>query len=862
MVIVLIANHASVFAEDWKTLRAKVDSYYQQGQYEVAIEYAQKALIQAEKEFGKDNVYYADTQNYLALLYQNLEQYTKAEPLYLQSMKIFKIKLGEGHPYYGAAVFNLGNLYHTIGKYKDAEKMFKLAMAIYKQNYGDQDKEYARPTYNLAKLYFDMKEYKKAEKYFIEALLIYRKVYGAGHMSYITGVVELANLYKITNKFAKAESLYKELLQIYKQLYGEDTVEYAHALSNLAIVKDFLGKDIDAEKMLNQALAIYDKFYGQNHQYYIRTLQYLARVYDNLNDYDKSKDLWFRVLNIYLTKIKHYFPTFSEKEKGVFYNSVQPFFEEFNSFVYKWRTQHPELIGEMYNNQLETKALLLNATSKVRRRILNSGNQVLIDKFNEWIALKERLATFYTLSKERIEKSHIDIPSFENKANKIEKELSRESELFHKEFSKKRITWKNIQSTLKDKEAAIEIVRFRHFNHKWTDTVYYAALILNTNTTDNPDLVVIQNGNQLEDEYLHNYKNMIKHQLLDRDSYRAYWEKIQKELTNIKTLYISLDGVYTQINLLTVKFPDNKYLIDTFDINIVHNTRILAEDKIENVQNNKHFAELIGYPDYNYDKTKDKIAMLEKSNSNNIGKLELKPESPWDNFKIAKAKQDLKDVKVSELPGTEKEINDLSNILINNNWKVEKYLRKDASESSVKKVKSPTVLHIATHGYFLKDIENNPESSAFGVDTKHAMENPLLRSGLLFSGASLEIAGTKNEDINSNDNGILTAFEAMNLDLDNTELVVLSACETGLGEVKNGEGVYGLQRAFEVAGAKAIIMSLWTVNDYTTQELMRFFYQNWLKSGDKKQAFKKAQLEMKELYNSPYYWGAFVLITE
>ena len=108
IMVVFLANYFNSFAEDWKTLRAKVDSYYQQGQYEVAIEYAQKALKQAEKEFGKENIYYADTQNYLALLYQNLGQYTKAEPFYIASMKIFKKKLGDGHPYYGTAVFNLG----------------------------------------------------------------------------------------------------------------------------------------------------------------------------------------------------------------------------------------------------------------------------------------------------------------------------------------------------------------------------------------------------------------------------------------------------------------------------------------------------------------------------------------------------------------------------------------------------------------------------------------------------------------------------------------------------------------------------------------------------------------------------------
>ncbi|MBC7450134.1 MAG: CHAT domain-containing protein, partial [Cytophagales bacterium] len=206
---------------------------------------------------------------------------------------------------------------------------------------------------------------------------------------------------------------------------------------------------------------------------------------------------------------------------------------------------------------------------------------------------------------------------------------------------------------------------------------------------------------------------------------------------------------------------------------------------------------------------------------------------------------------ISSLPGTKFEIENIKIQLTAKGYKVTTYVQTEASEQNIRKIKSPKILHFATHGFFIKEADS--DNKTMGIESGRSALNPMLRSGLLVANAEAAIEG-------KSEYGILTAYEVMNLNLDQTEIVIMSACETGLGDVKNGEGVYGLQRAFLVAGADVLIMSLWKVNDEATQKLMTSFYKNYLVLNDKQKAFKAAQNELKILYKFPYYWGAFVLV--
>jgi CHAT domain-containing protein len=321
-------------------------------------------------------------------------------------------------------------------------------------------------------------------------------------------------------------------------------------------------------------------------------------------------------------------------------------------------------------------------------------------------------------------------------------------------------------------------------------------------------------GNQFESKALKQARNSARYHVKDKLSYTTFWAPLQNKIPDGSTVYLSSEGAFSQFNLEMLTDKSDKYILDKIELVQVTNTKELLRYgyNAEKQKGSEGSSEIVlgGNPDFYLN---DSIHY---------------------------------EIRINDLPGAAKEVEDLSNLLISNNTKVTKVMGGELTEDWVKELKNPKVFHIATHGFY-SDVKNSEDESS-----------ALLNSGLLLSGAG-EILSTESH-VNSQD-GILTAYEAMNLKLDHTDLVVLSACETGLGEVKAGEGVYGLQRSFLIAGSKAIIISLYKVSDEVTQKLMLEFYANWSKSGDIRKSFIIAKQKIKNEYpDIPIYWGAFVLI--
>jgi CHAT domain-containing protein/tetratricopeptide (TPR) repeat protein len=793
-----------------KTLSNQGLLYATMGRYTQAEGFTAEALEIRKNKFGEGNIGVAASLNNYGVLHYNLGRYNEAEKDLDASLNIVKSNNMQSAMPYAIVLNNQAMLFQAIGRYEEAEKILKEAIAVAEKLQSSKSTNHLKFLSNLALLYQQMGKYPDAESIYLGM----EKRLGKNNPDYASMLNNQAALYLVMGKEDKVEELLKKSTAIYKSNFGEENPAFAESTSDLGNFYRYKGRYAEAQPLLEKALSIREKTLGKNHPQYAQSQEDLAILFWKQNKTDQAYTTYKEVMDKSLDFINHYFPPMSEAEKTKYWDVLSPRFQRFYNFAIESNSANPKLLTDLFDYQIATKALLLNSTNKVKQSILSSGNAQLIRDYISWVDAKEQLARLYAYSKSELKEQKINLDSIERAANAMEKKLSEQSKDFSQGFSSARITHDQIKNLLSDIEAVIELIRVRKYDQNFTNDSKYVALVI-TKAAALPKIVVLDNGQQLDGRYLKYYRNTIQQKTEDTYSYDQYWSKIDPALQGKKMVYLSPDGVYNQINVNTFRKPGGGYILNQYDIVIVGNSKDLLTIKSKKPAAPKKTATLLGFPDYG-------------------GST------------------------IAALPGTKIELDGIAKILKASGYQVNQLMQKTATEASLKSVKAPTLMHIATHGYFLQDVEKS--TSTFGVHLENANDNPLLRSGLMLAGAANTVSGKSMPNLQSNDNGILTAYEAMNMNLEGTNLIVLSACETGLGDVKSGEGVYGLQRAFLVAGADALIMSLWKVDDAATQMLMTNFYTNWIKLGNKQKAFKQAQSQLMAKYKDPYYWGAFVMM--
>jgi CHAT domain-containing protein len=784
--------------------------YATMGRYNLAEYHSSEALSIREQTLGKESKAYAASLNNMAVLYQETARFNESENYFNEALSTVEKLFGKEAQEYAVVLNNQSILYAEIGRIDQAVGKLSTAIAIVEKLNVNLNSQVGFQS-NLALLYQQTGKLTEAEAVYLR---LEKKLKVIADNPYYGGILNsLGLLYIQMDKMDKVEDYLKRAADFYlKKFKSKDNPNYAKVLNDLGNFYRMQGEFAEAEQNLTEALRIRGIALDSNHPDYVKSQEDLAILYWKKGDLAKAESSYKISMDRSLDFINRYFPPMSEAEKTKYWDVLHPRFQRFYNYCLEASVTNPDVAQTMYNYQIATKGLLLNTTNKIKKAIFASGNNELIKDYVAWLDKKETLARYYSLSKEDLSNQKIDLPTLEKEANDMERSLSQRSSDFSQGYGADNVDFSQIASVLTDQEATVEFIRIQSYDKNFTADSKYAALIL-TKGMATPKLVVLDNGNQLETRYAKFYRNAIQQKSADTYSYDQFWARVDPALAGKKILYISADGVYNQISLNTLKKNDGPYLLNQYDLITVGNSKDILELKNRKTVAAKKNAFLLGFPDYGGDA-------------------------------------------VAALPGTKVEIDNLIKILKTGGYQTTPYVQKTATEAILKSLKGPAIVHIATHGYFQPDVEQ----SAAGVNQENARNNPLLRSGLLLAGASPTLKGELMPNLESNDNGVLTAYEAMNLDLEGTDLIVLSACETGLGDVRAGEGVYGLQRAFLVAGAKAMVMSLWKVDDAATQALMTNFYTNLAKGGSKAKAFKQAQLQLMTKYKDPYYWGAFVMV--
>jgi CHAT domain-containing protein len=333
------------------------------------------------------------------------------------------------------------------------------------------------------------------------------------------------------------------------------------------------------------------------------------------------------------------------------------------------------------------------------------------------------------------------------------------------------------------------------------------------------------------------------------------WSKIEPNLNGVDYVFLSPDGDMNLLSFASLPCKDGSYLGEKYVFNTIASGRDLLRKPID--AGGKPEFVVFADPEFSSaSQTRNVVAALPG------GEV----------FRSAFADRGIfGGVNLPALPGTREEANAAAALFKTSGIDAKAFFGADATETAVKSVSKPGYLLLATHGFFLQDpswTRERKDTSGFGGDqgpvkVSLALENPMHRSGLAFAGAQRAIKGDAIPE--GEDDGLLTAEEVVTMDIEGTKLVNLSACETGLGEVRRGEGVMGLRRAFVMAGCNALVMSLWNVPDKSTQELMNSFYQQYLKTGDPVRSLAEAQRSMLKTRRAnaqptnPYYWGAFAV---
>ncbi len=871
--------------------------------FTMAEKYITKAIDIRKRILGKDHLDYLKSLGNLGSLYFEIGDYDQSEPVLLEVVSGFaRLEDWVSH---SQVLSNLAIMYQMSGNYQKCESAFLQSL-----DYWEREQKLEHPFYlvilgNLARLYVDMGNFEKGESILLHYFELQDRLDKPNPISYATALTTMSNIYAFKKEPDKEENMLLKCLSIEKEVYDRDHPELGATLANLGNFYMRIGRYDEAEKYLKEGFSILDKSFGPVSETSARNRMNLADLARARGDFEEADSLYLETRDL----IKRVFRPQHEMNRSICWSMT--------SFYYDRHDYHKAVIhlleliqfseerirnasnhlstGEMEHylssfqgadhllysilfdlnkqeinlrdmiNQISELGFDLSLTRKMylmlnERQMLgfSKGDSLLSSKFQNLKSLHRELAYLYTLPGDHQEKTG----ALSDNINKLEKELMIASSDFR--VAGTRVTWDSLQKELDDHEIVIEFVHFKYQN-ELSDSILYAALLLGPGYRapqfiplfEERQLVGLLDSLQWRNEAWMSQKDEdngmnILHDLI--------WSPLIPYLEAVQHIHYSPSGLLHRMPLMAIPSKDGGLLGDRFTFHQLGSSRQLYINR--NVPSGdmppSSTASVFGGIHYEMDST----AIL-SANQNFMISDSTDLDLLGAGLRASIRSSTYSPKGWSYLPWTEVESKTIAAIVRQQGIKVDLFSGFQATEDHLHYLgvhkPSPRILHFATHGYFFPDPGNDPAAGSTNEPAFKVSEHPMIRSGLIMAGANhVWTGGTPLKNL---EDGILTAYEVSQLDLSETELVVLSACETGLGDIRGDEGVYGLQRAFKIAGARYLIMSLWQVPDFATQELMTLFYTYWLKEKmELPDAFRKAQQAVREKKPDPFYWAGFVLV--
>ncbi|MEO5346569.1 MAG: CHAT domain-containing protein [Magnetococcus sp. YQC-9] len=839
--------------------------YRRQGRLAEAEKLYAKILDGYRKVVGTEHQASINVMNNLGLVFENEGLYDEAEPLLRAAMMASKKVAGEDHPETLATVNNLALLHESQGNFDKAEPLYRQAILASTRNLGEKHPDAVAFVNNLAYLMMLQQNHKEAEPLFRKVLTLWSELYGEGHQKTLKAMNNLARVQHKLGAKEEAEKLFKKALAKRQEVLGAKHMDVIRSMRDLGVLYLDTGRLKEAEELLRKAQELGEEVLGKQHPYTFEALNSLADLLEAKKDEASLKEAFtvrrdgFDRRTEFLNRML--WATGDNAREGY----IRLHREELNTFMNLVTRQQATAGGkELLEIGVQRKGLLLKVTAEMRQVVQLSKNSQLEAITRRLTAARKKLAAL-TLSGPTPETkdNHLKtLHELEDTVDRLQLELGRASKRFRRS-----VDAVSVDKLIPHLPEDAVLVDFLIYGDQGKSRLV-AGVLRREKDKAVFDMVPYKTDMETMQKAIVAYRTAIQEegieeeelQKVGQETHEMIWAPLKQALGGKEKIYVVPDGMLNILPFNALVDDDGTYLAKSLDIHILTSSRDLIPTEIPAA---KGGLLILAGPDYNSDKVVEREVIQEIAGKRSAATGELKEG-------MRAFSSGMRGLHFDPLPGAEKEgkliVGQAKGLDEKEKKESRIYLQNDAQEKVVQSIEAPPeMLHIATHGFFLKPDDSLRKrllkmQRGGDVPLPPPGDNPLLRSGLAFAGINGN--ATYLGEIDTRNDGVLTALEVLGLDLTGTRLTVLSACETGLGEIHEGEGVYGLRRAFQEAGSEAVIASLWEVSDAGTQALMTGLYKRMLKGMSAHEALRESRLDMinSQEWSYPYVWSAFMLV--